>query len=772
MRSSSAALLVSAFAVAVASCQGGCSRSSTDGPSTTGSAAVPLAASTSPADKNATASSTVIDFVSGFDACTLAHRGVLLDLGDTTMRTRMNGTKLQAPDVEVREHEGATWASMHDRSLDLSFVSPTELKGEAGIVVEARVRGGLAKNASIYLNGKPIGVLPLVKGEAKVVSAHAANASVARGANELSVRVNGGARGARDNLAEIDWIRVGAADGDAPYAAPTRNDALTTVSIGGLAKRGISLRAPGSARCGGFIPSGAMLEGHIGVSGGEAEAEVRVLVDRAEPRVIGSFKLGGGEGAPTWQPISLPLGDVGTLAAVELVARSSTKGARVVFAEPRVVAAHATETAARPKGRGVIMVVMGTVSAKTLSPYGGTTQVPELAALATAGTVFESHRATTSYASGALASMLTGLPARVHGVSEPDIVLGTSGLTIAEAARQAGVATGMFTANPTTGTAYGFSRGWETFTMRSPADDAPATAVFEDVERWLDGHKDDRFLVVIHARGGHPPWDVSGDEKELAPAGYTGSLDAKHAGEMLAKVRRSSSPKLFTDADRERAFALHDKAVVAHDAALAKLVAHVKAMGREGDTTFIVTGDVGIDAAAHAPFLEDDTLDEGMLAVPLIVRTPGTPVRARVSAPTASVDLARTVLEALDLAPPPQLRGESLWSIAQRGARGPERARIATTTSRFSARWSGFVLTGNRDREGKLCNLALEPDCVSDVRATHPLAAEIMHALVFDELGRRPSAAPPPTPPPHPTLDPATAAALRAWGLGGAAPSK
>ncbi len=786
MRPASAALLA-AFAAVIAGVA--CSRGSSDGSAAAGSAAVSLAASATPAEKSAVAASTVIDFVAGFDNCTLTHRGVLLDLGDATMRARMNTAKLQAADVEVREHEGATWASLHGRSLELSFVSSAEAKADAGVVIEARVRGGLAKSASVYLNGKPVGVLPLVKGEAKVVSAHATNATLAHGANELLVRLNGGARATRDSLAEIDWIRVGPADGEAPYSAPTRGDALTTVTIGGLAKRGISLRAPGSARCGGFIPNGAMLEGQIGVSGGEAEAEVRVLVDRAEPRVIGSFKLGG-EGAPAWQPISLPLGDIATLAAVELVAKSSTKGARVVFAEPRVMPARAPDMIAHPKGRGVIMVVLGSVSAKTLAPYGGSTQTPELLSLATAGTVFEAHRATTSYASGAMASMLTGLPVRVHGVSEPDVVLGSTGLTIAEAARQAGVATGMFTANPTTSTAYGFSRGWETFTMRSPADDAPATAVFDDVEKWLDVHKADRFLVVIHARGGHPPWDVSGDEKDLAPAGYTGSLDAKHAGEMLAKVRRSSSPKLFTDADRERAFALHTKAIVAHDVALGKLVAHVRSLGREADTTFIVTGDVGIDAAAHAPFLEEDTLDEGTLAVPLIVRAPGAPgaaggaSRSRVSSPTASVDLARTVLESLDLAPPPQLRGDSLWSIALRGAQGPARPRIATTTSRFSARWAGFVLTGTRDRESKLCNLGLEPDCVSDVRATHPLAAEIMHALAFDELGRGlpgapagapgsagssasdPKRAPSPSPPPHPTPDPATAAALRAWGIG------
>jgi len=749
----------------LAACAAACSRGS-DGPTPTGSAAVPLAATAATEKAPASATTTVIDFVSGDAACTLSHRGVLLDLGDTSMRARMNGTKLQPADVEVREHEGASWVGVHDRSLELSFVSSTDSKAETGVVVEARMRGGTAKSASVYLNGKPVGVLQLVKGETKVASAHATNVTLAHGANELLVRFNGAGRTAkdnRDNLAEIDWIRVGPADGDAPYAAPTRSDALTTLTIGGMARRGVSLRAPGSMRCGGFIANGAILEGQIGVSGGEAEAEVRVLVDRAEPRVIGSFKLGG-EGAPPWQPISLPLGDVGTLAAVELVAKTSTKGARVVFAEPRVVAARTAPAVKAPRARGVIMVVLGTVAAKTLSPYGGTTVMPELGQLATAGTVFEAHRATTSFASGAMASMLTGLPARVHGVSEPDTMLGPNGITIAEAARQASVVTAMFTANPTTTAAYGFTRGWETFAARSPAEEGPATAVFEDVERWLDGHKEERFLVVVHARGGHPPWDVAGDEKDLPPASYTGSMDAKHAGEVLAKVRKQASTKLFTDADRERAFALHSRALLAHDAALGKLVAHVRAIGRDVDTTWIVTGDVGVDAGAHAPFLDEDALDENVLSVPLVVRAPGPPIRARVASPTASVDLARTILDTLGLEPPPQLRGDSLWAVAQRDVQAPERARIATTTTRFSARWSSFVLVGTRDREGKLCNLSLEPDCVSDVRATHPLAAEIMHGLVFEDLARSADPKKAPTPPVHPTQDAAAALALRAWG--------
>jgi len=146
-----------------------------------------------------------------------------------------------------------------------------------------------------------------------------------------------------------------------------------------------------------------------------------------------------------------------------------------------------------------------------------------------------------------------------------------------------------------------------------------------------------------------------------------------------------------------------------------------------------------------------------------VVRAPGKPARAHVTSPTASVDIARTALEALGLEPPPALRGDSLWAVALRGAQGPERPRIATTTTRFSVRWSGFVLSGTRDHETKLCNLSLEADCVSDVRATHPLAAELLHGLAFDELSAPAGIAPPV--PTRAIADPPTAAGLRAWGV-------
>ncbi|AKU97555.1 hypothetical protein AKJ09_04219 [Labilithrix luteola] len=184
----------------------------------------------------------------------------------------------------------------------------------------------------------------------------------------------------------------------------------------------------------------------------------------------------------------------------------------------------------------------------------------------------------------------------------------------------------------------------------------------------------------------------------------------------------------------------------------------MKGLGRDVDTTWIVTGDVGVDAA-HIPFIDDDSLDEAALSVPLVVKAPGSPAHTRVSTPTTSVDVANTVLEAFGLPPPKTLHGEGLWTLAARSGDAVARPMLATTTSRFSARWGNFVLAGLQGRDGKLCNVPLEPDCISDVRATHPLAAELMRGLVESQLG---SSKLPPGPRSNP--DSAAASALRLWG--------
>jgi arylsulfatase A-like enzyme len=327
------------------------------------------------------------------------------------------------------------------------------------------------------------------------------------------------------------------------------------------------------------------------------------------------------------------------------------------------------------------------------------------------------------------------------------------------------MATAMFTANPTTGAAFGFDRGWSSFVLHDPLEDVPATRVFDDAATWIEAHQADRFLVLIHARGGHPPWDATPDElKVMPPAGYFGILEPRRAAEALSKAHRRASH--FKEEDRVRAWALYDRSIDAHDEALGRFLSVLRAVGHDRDTAVIVTADVAASEAPPVPFVDTDSLDEPLLATPLVVRWPNADALAgrRVDAPTGPEDLARTVISMLALAPPPTFQGIDLARVAQGALVPAERPLAATYADRFTVRWGAFVLVGARERETRMCDLSLDPTCVADVRATSPLALEPMHRWTMETLA--PIAHSPFLREPA-IIDQRTAAALVRWGRPG-----
>jgi hypothetical protein len=731
---------------------------------------------TAPSD---TEGNVAFDVLARLDECTLGHRGVLLDLGDPSMRGRY-GAKLDAPDPDSVEHEGATWARVTTRSLTATFTwtddlrprrdpeapppSPDAGPGDAPYL-EARIRGAAARAVTFFLNGKIVATAALGHDETRVVRVYGGSGALVPGDNDVRLGFHASARAEDDVLAEVDWIHVGVGDPGEPYSAPTRSDALVSATIGGVSKRALSLRAPGHARCSTWIPIGSSVETSLALEGqGDADVEVRLERDRLPTVVLGSAHVTASAGA--WTSVSVPLGEVGgagLLGAIELTATRATKGTRVLLAEPRIVSPErASKPTTVPPSRGVVIVVMSGLVERSLGPYGGARAVPELALLASEGVVFESHRATTALASGSLASMLTGLAARSHTVEDTDAHLPRSLTTIADAAHQGGVSTAMFTANPTTGPAFGFDRGWDTYVAHAPTEDTPATQIFDEAARWIEAHRGERFLVVLHARGGHPPWDVSLDDlKTLPPVNYAGSFDPRHAAEILQKTKKY--PVRFTEADRERAWALYAHAVEAHDAALGGLLTAIRGAGRGSDTTLLVSGDASVDDTVPVPFVDSEVLDETTLAIPLVVHPPVTAGLAgkRVRSATSSVDVAKTVLVALGLTPPASFQGDDLVAVAGREEAGAPSALVATSSTRFALRYGPLVLSGTRERENMLCDLSLETVCATDVRKTAPIALGVLHRMAFERVGPTSDAKVAREPA---FLDPTTMAGLLAWG--------
>jgi arylsulfatase A-like enzyme len=742
----------------------GCSRRRA--PETLSAAPPPASSGWSGGASPAPTGRVVLDFVRDLDACTLGHRGVLLDFGDSSMRAALHSGSLGRAEDEVVEREGATWLRVRSRGLSASFYWPAVASDnpDDGAFVEARVRGGVARAVAAAIDGRPVGTWSLAKGETRVVIARSsASVTLAPGGHELTLHFVGGPRTSDEALAEIDWAHIGTGEPSEPYSAPTHADAAVDATRGGRSMRAISLRAPGFAHCSGWIPANATLEVSLATAGGgDADVESILVRDRRAPIVLGTAHVEG-DGID-WAPWSVPItgleGD-GALASVELVVRRAGAGTRVLLGSPSVVAAGPIPMATLPAVRNAVVVVLGSTSTKALGPWGGPHAVPELSRLASEGTVFAANRASSSMPNAVVASMLTGLPSRAHGLDDPDARLPDGVVTVEEACRQGGIATAMFTANPTTGTTFGFDRGWDTFVAHDPLEEVLATGVFDEAATWIEAQKG-RFFLVVHARGGHPPWDATPEDlKAMPPDGYLGIIEPRRAAEALAKVRKH--PGRFKDDDRTRAWALFDHAVDEHDVALGRLLGALRNAGRYDDTAVIVTSDVAASEAPSVPFGDSEALDEPLLATPLVVRWPQASALSgrRVDAPSTPFDLARTILDTLGLAPPSAFQGVDLASLAQGTAATEQRPLAATHASRFSVRWGTYVLLGMRERETRVCDLSLDPACIADVRATSPLALEPIQRFAVDTLMRKAAPLHPRVPA---TPDAHTMAALVRWG--------
>jgi arylsulfatase A-like enzyme len=700
--------------------------------------------------------------------CVFGYEGTVLDFGDPSMQARFGPRMAPAP-VEVIEREGSTWGRIRAKALSVDFLvvggDPGSLPGDAGgaAFIEARVRGGAAKTAAFYVNGKLVGMSPLARGEVRIVTLKGPAAETSSGSNELLLRFSGAPRASTEPQAEVDWVRLGRGEPDPKVPIPLRADAIANATLLGKARRALSLRPGGYARCAGWIPSSGRVEATLGLLGaGSGDAEVRLIRDRAAPVVLGAVHLAGSDG--DGKAISFPVGDVGagTLGAIELRDARSTPGVRLLFGDPRVVADRKAASPRPREARSAVLVVLGYTATRSLALHGGAYPMPELARLAQQGVQFDVHRATTGLEESAVASMLTGLSPPEQAMSDADARLPATLTTVADAARQAGISTAFFTAVPTTGAAFGFARGWSTFDALPPTEGAAATSVLDAAGAWIEAHKTERFLVVVHARGGHPPWDVPGEAlKQLEPQNYAGGLDARHAAELLARANAAPGSFRFGDADRARAWAMYGVAIAAHDAALGRLVATLDRAARVGDTAVIVTGDIGVDETAGVPFASTGSLSEDSLWVPLVIDLPGRELAGvHVDTPTIGSDIARTLLGTLGLAAPIGFGGVDLVDLARGALSLSPRPLMAVEGERFSLRWGSFTDLGLRERETRLCDLSLEPACVGDVRATYPLTASMLHAAAFDAL-----VSSSPRPPREAVAsDPATASALHAWG--------
>jgi arylsulfatase A-like enzyme len=754
------------LALSLATHCGSKDREQSDAPPTSGTTAPPTVASASAVALSPTVST--LPFIGELNGCDVDHEGLFLDVGSPSVDARRGHSVGPFTDAPAYERAGATFARIHTRRLayDFSLLEPL-----TRFIVTLRGSGVISRQVSVYIDDRRVGILSLPRDEADIVATTPLD-GLAAGAHVLTLRFGGGAQGADEPYAELDWIRIGEPSGPPrSYAPPTTRDIVTDVVLGGSPKRSLVLRSPSTVRCPVRVSPGMRIDTNVGFWGnGHGVATLRVVEDGESPQILAERKVTGGAGTP-WMPLSVELDRfVGRVVGIEFVSSEATGGGRVAFGEPAVVGAHEQHDV--PEARAVVLVVASGLDRRLIPPWGPSAGMPGIARLVRDGVAFDRYRVPTTVVASVMTSLLSGLDPRSHGVEDPYQRLPNNVHLLGERAAEANAHAAFFTGVPMTFPAFGFDHGWERYESFSPVQDVPATEPLARGSAWIKEQRaadaDAKLLLVEHSRGGHPPWDVTRDEVgALPPEEYSGPLEPRAGAIVLSNLRsqRGPSDQRLSGDDWRRLHALEEAALRKYDSAVHRLLDTLDREGLYDRSLIVFMGDVPTGDPPGIPFAPSPPLREDTLLAPLIVKFPGGGLAGTsIGTMATTVDVTATVLHALGLTLE-GAQGIDLYRLAKGALPLDGHPLVSTLGSRYSTRWGPWLLFGDVGRKPSLCLIDVDPACVNDAYNHSPFAAGAVWRRTYQvEVAARGARARSERTAVRVTPDDATQAALKVFG--------
>ncbi len=411
-----------------------------------------------------------------------------------------------------------------------------------------------------------------------------------------------------------------------------------------------------------------------------------------------------------------------------------------------------------PTGRNIVLITIDTLRADHLSGYGYQRDTsPFLDSLASRGTLFSNAWSVSSWTPPSMASILTGLHPRSHGVTRGQMdaargkvmeqqMLVEEFPVIAAHLAAHGYSTYGISTNLHMTVANGFSRGFLRFAdlgfSRAPA----ANQAFAEM---LPGIRESQpYFLWIHYFDPHDPYfpcrpwikDYNPDKSSYRE--YSRKT-MKKLRAMLEDIRSDpAAPQILHD--------LYDSEINYTDDHIRMLV---EALPGLANTLLIITADHGEEFLERDEIGHGSSLFEEQVRVPLVVVPPGrTPEAGTVGQPVSIVDIFPTICAAAGIAPPPGLQGTSLLDLMAGGPENPDRAIYAELDRARAARqqeairrgnWK-FVRQGGKGDRLALYDLARDPGERSNLAGAEPERAAKMERDLERWLDAHPPFSAPP----------------------------
>jgi arylsulfatase A-like enzyme len=288
----------------------------------------------------------------------------------------------------------------------------------------------------------------------------------------------------------------------------------------------------------------------------------------------------------------------------------------------------------------VLLITIDTLRADAIGVYGNTrAATPWIDRLAAGGLRFDHAHAHSVLTLPSHANILSGVYPQDHGVRDnAGFRFPAARPTLATVLKAQGYATGAFISAFPLDSRFGLTAGFDVYDDAF-LDAAPRAPLLEQerrgtetvaaARRWLDAHAGERTFCWVHLYEPHAPY--------AAPEPFSSRFPADpYAGE-----------------------------VAAADAALEPLLRPLLEAGNRVRSLVLLTADHGESLGEHGEATHGVFAYEATLRVPLILYSPTLLTPGVVAAEARHVDLLPTVLDALGVQPPADLRGRSLLGIAR-----------------------------------------------------------------------------------------------------------
>ena len=377
----------------------------------------------------------------------------------------------------------------------------------------------------------------------------------------------------------------------------------------------------------------------------------------------------------------------------------------------------------------VLLITVDTVRADLLSLYGYEQPTsPILEAAAERGLVFDAYYSQSSWTAPTIASIVTGLPIGVHGVTE-ERTLASSFVTAAEYLREAGYETALVSANDIVGPLFGLGQGYEVYVPFAEDEDRAAEALSAAVTQLLSRWRERPFFIHAHYMDPHEdyappsPWR----DRFMAPGDPPPRHPSIRMGEATEEIAARARDGRLSKSDLDWLRALYKGELAYVDAQIGSVLSALDELELTEHTLVLIAGDHGESFGERGLLLHGRNLHREQVHSLLAILAPGGRV-GRVRAATQSLDLFYTILKAADVEPLAHF-GDDLRSdldqtkrvIRQRVARQRLDDLAAVIVGRFK-------LVVPADAELQLFDIEADPFERND------LAGEPGHAQLLREL--------------------------------------